>query len=270
MSADTACPMHKDEPHPRGHNPPGSGRRALPCLGSLIILALFLSGCRTPGASPTQAATAAPATTPTPTLAAVVSGVVNPTVTLAPAPLPTSTLAAVPTATITATVSPTPRLDQVVPTLQSPANNSSANGRATFRWAWNGPTLAANQGFEVRIWKEGQADHFGAAEPVRVTSALIDLNQAAGVRQGGVGTYLWTVAVVQLSPYKRIGKEASPRTLHIGGVPPTPSRSAAPLLGPDGWQRFAGVIGILSGSLLVGWLYLSGAFEAWLRRGRRP
>ena len=236
-----------------------SSRRARPFLGS-IILALLLTACRTPSAPPTLTAPAAPAAgmTPTPTLPAVLMGTTDPTVTLAPTPLPTSTLAVTPTAT--------PRLDQLAPTLDSPANNSAASGRTTFRWSWNGPMLAANQGFEVRVWKESQADHFGAAEPVRTTSAVIDLNQAAGVRQGGAGNYLWTVAVVQLNPYKRIGKEATPRALRIGGMPPTPSRSAAPVLGPGAAQRFAGTVGILSASLLVGWLYLSGALEAWLRR----
>jgi len=251
-------------------------RRARPFLGA-VILTLLLTACRTPSAPPTATAPAAPAAdvTTMPTLPAVVIGTTDPTVTLAPTPLPTSTLALTPTpttaSTATASVTPTatPRLDQLAPTLDSPANNSAASGRTTFRWSWNGPALAANQGFEVRVWKDGQADHFGAAEPVRTTSALIDLNQAAGVRQGGAGTYLWTVAVVQLNPYKRIGKEATPRSLRIGGAPPTPSRSAAPLIGPGAAQRFAGAVGLLSGSLLVGWLYLSGAFETWLRR-RRP
>ena len=259
--------------HDRSRRSPGP--RARPCLAGLIILALLLTGCGASSAPPTSAAPTAPAADMTSTLPAVVIGTTDPTVTLAPTPLPTSTLAVTPTpttaSTATASVTPTatPRLDQLAPTLDSPANNSAASGRTTFRWLWNGPALAANQGFEVRIWKERQADHFGAAEPVRTTSAVIDLNQAAGVRQGGVGTYLWTVAVVQLNPYKRIGKEATPRALRIGGMPPTPSRSAAPVIGPGAAQRFAGAVGILSGSLLVGWLYLSGAFEAWLRR-RRP
>ena len=241
------------------------GRRARLWLGAIIILILLLTGCRTSSAPPTSTAPTAPVAdvTPTPTLPAVVIGTTNPTVTLAPTPLPTSTLA------VTPTLTSTPRLDQVAPTLTSPANNISASGRTTFRWTWDGPVLTNNQGFEVRIWKESQADHFGADKPVRTTSVTIDLNQAAGVRQGGAGNYLWTVAVVQLNPYKRIGKEATPRTLRIGGVPPTPSRSAAPLIGPGAAQRFARALGILSGSLLVGWLYLSGALAAWLRR-RRP
>lgn len=264
---------HRRSTHDRSRRSPGP--RARLCLGAILILALLLTGCGAASAPPTSAAPTAPAADMTSTLPAVVIGTTNPTVTLAPLPLPTSTLAVTPTPTMassaTASVTPTstPRLDQVAPALDSPANNSAASGRTAFRWTWNGPALTNNQGFEVRIWKDGQADHFGAADPVRTTSAAIDLNQAAGVRQGGAGTYLWTVAVVQLNPYKRIGKEAAPRALRIGGLPATPSRSAAPLIGPGAAQRFAGAVGLLSGSLLVGWLYLSGAYEAWLRR-RRP
>ena len=240
------------------------GRRARSCFGAILLLTLLLTGCRAPAAAPTSVPPTAPPTGPssTPTLPPIVIGTVNPTVTLVAPRLPTSTLA--PTRTPTPTSAPAR-----APVLESPANGSQASGRTTFRWSWNGPALTSNQGFEVRVWKDGQADHFGAAEPVRTTSVTVDLNQAAGVRQGGAGVYLWTVAVVQLSPYKRIGKEASPRTLTIGGVPPTPSRSAAPLIGPDTLQRFAAAGGILSGSLLLAWLYLGGGLEAWLRRARR-
>ena len=247
----------------------GAGRS---CLVTIIALTLLLTGCRAPAAAPTAVPPTAPPTGPSsaPTLPPIVIGTVNPTGTLVTTRLPTSTLA--PTRTPTPVLPPTttPTSASIhVPQLESPATGSQASGRTTFRWSWNGPALTSNQGFEVRVWKEGQADHFGAAEPVRTTSVTVDLNQTAGVRQGGAGAYLWTVAVVQLNPYKRIGKEAPPRTLTIGGVPPTPSRSAAPLIAPDTLQRFAAAGGILSGSLLLAWLYLGGGLEAWLRRGRR-
>lgn len=232
-------------------------------LTGLALLILLLASCGSAAKTPAPDTPAIATATPSSTLAPVIAGTTGPTATLQPTSRPTSTLA--PTSTLTPT--PAPRLDQFVPTLVSPANGSSANGRTTFTWSWNGPTLGANQAFEVRIWKEGQADHFGAGDLVKTTSVTLDLNQATGVRQGGSGTYLWTVAVVQSSPYKRIGKEASPRTLQIGGVPPTPSRSAAPVIGPDALRRFASALGILSGSLLLAWLTLAGPLDAWLRRG---
>lgn len=89
------------------------------------------------------------------------------------------------------------------------------SGQTTFTWNWSSPALAANQGFEVRLWKEGQPDHYGANEPVRSTSVTFDVKGAYGVQQGGAGKYYWTVAVVQLNPYQRTGIEAAPRTLHV-------------------------------------------------------
>lgn len=105
------------------------------------------------------------------------------------------------------------------PVLVAPAANATVSGVTTFFWQWSGPALAPDQAFEVRLWKEGQADHYGAAEPVRTTSATFDVAGAYGVQRGGSGRYLWTVAVVQINPYQRTGQEASPRavTVQVGG-----------------------------------------------------
>ena len=103
------------------------------------------------------------------------------------------------------------------------------SGQATFAWRWDGPALAANQGFELRIWKDGQPVHYGAAEPTSSTSLAINLPAAHGVSQGGSGAYFWTVAVVQRNPYQPTGPEAAPRQLQVqmegggdgGGSAPT-------------------------------------------------
>lgn len=93
-----------------------------------------------------------------------------------------------------------------------------------FAWTWNGPSLDANQGFEVRIWKDGQPDHYGAADPVNTTTAAIRLTGAYGVQQGGSGTYFWTVAVVQRQPYQKLGPEPAPRMFtYFGGESATPT-----------------------------------------------
>ncbi len=114
------------------------------------------------------------------------------------------------------------------PILLSPPDAESVSGSATFAWRWNGPPLTDNQGFEVRIWKEGQPDHNGAAEPTNGTNLQINLSTAYGVAHGGAGDYFWTVAVVQRSPYQRTGPEAPPRRLRVqvgggegGGPAPT-------------------------------------------------
>lgn len=101
------------------------------------------------------------------------------------------------------------------PELIDPQDGLTAEGDVLFAWKWTGPALTANQGFEVRIWKQGQPDHYGAAAPVRTTNASIDVRGAYGVRTGGSGDFLWTVAIVQLNPYQRIGPEAPPRRLAI-------------------------------------------------------
>jgi len=169
----------------------------------------------TPPASATPTAEA----TPVPTLA--------PTFTLAPKPTsaPTNTLSQTPTYTPIPTKSQpsTPTVAVYpAPILVSPDNGASVSELVTFVWNWTGPALTADHGFEVRIWKEGQPDHYGAASTVRTTSATLNVRGAYGVQQGGSGRYLWTVAVVRLEPYQRIGSEAAPRTLEIWiGAPPT-------------------------------------------------
>ena len=109
----------------------------------------------------------------------------------------------------------------------SPEDGFSTSGPVTFVWRWSGPALGSNQGFEVRVWKQGQADHYGAADPEDGTSTAINLEGAYGVQQGGSGRYFWTVAVVQRSPYERIGPEATPRSL-LYSVSSPPSRTPTP------------------------------------------
>jgi hypothetical protein len=107
--------------------------------------------------------------------------------------------------------------------LVSPKNDDSTTGQVVFTWTWSGPALGPDYGFEVRLWKEGQPDHYGAAEPVNDTSVTINLRGAYGVTLGGEGAYWWTVAVVQRQPYAQVGAEAAPRKLNIGGgLPPPP------------------------------------------------
>jgi hypothetical protein len=93
--------------------------------------------------------------------------------------------------------------------------------------------LGDSQGFEVLIWKQGQ-EHLGAASAVDGSFREISINvaNAKNVSDAGTGDYFWTVVVVQLNPYARIGEEAAPRTIKVsvpkpngssndgGGAPP--------------------------------------------------
>ncbi len=126
-------------------------------------------------------------------------------------------------------VTPTPT-GLVAPILVSPADGTSVSGETTFSWLWPGPDLATNQAFEVRIWKEGQSDHYGATRLVRSTSVTFNVAGAYAVSKGGSGDYRWTVAVVPI-PYQPTGPEATPRMLRIelgggesGDATPTPTR----------------------------------------------
>jgi len=96
---------------------------------------------------------------------------------------------------------------------------------ADFQWKYTGPPLTANQGFELRIWKEGNADHPGAAPPVpyvadpnHVYSIYIgSIRAAPGIKDISETAWInvyWTVAVVQLDPYRRIGPEPKPFWIH--------------------------------------------------------
>ena len=196
----------------------------------------------------TPTATASVIATRSRTATAIPADTSTATATLTATPSPTRT----PTATVrpnntntpTATAKPinTPTLPALTgaPGLISPPANTTVSGMTTFYWQWSGPALAANQAFEVRLWKEGESEHYGAAEPVRTTSATLDVAGAYGVQQSGSGRYLWTVAVVQINPYQRTGQEAPARvvTVQVGGdtgpiqpmPPPGPTRSASDLI----------------------------------------
>lgn len=94
----------------------------------------------------------------------------------------------------------------------------------TFEWQWSGP-LPPDYGFEVRVWREGMP-------PTGVHNAVLDnqngtiknlgndtykletnIKDAFGVK-GQSGEYLWTVALVRISPkYTDLGLQAPPGRL---------------------------------------------------------
>ncbi len=184
----------------------------------------------TPADTPTHTATSTPTPTSTairaPTHTATSTSTATQTATVTPSWTPSPVLTFTPTPTRTplpTPPSPTPLPDTPppvslpAPTLVSPTSGSAASGQTSFAWNWNGPALTANQGFEVRLWRDGQPDHYGAAGIVQgATSKEIDVWTAYGVQQGGSGSYYWTVAVVEISPYRRTGPEAPPRPLQVG------------------------------------------------------
>jgi hypothetical protein len=97
-----------------------------------------------------------------------------------------------------------------------------------FEWEWTGE-LARDQGFEVRVWREDEEPtgvHDSRQDNLDgniislgegVYQFSVDISEAAGVR-GANGFYLWTVALVQVSPdYKDLGIQAEPELMYYDG-----------------------------------------------------
>jgi hypothetical protein len=172
---------------------------------------------------PAPSATASRAVTPVATASRAPTRGATATPQLKPTPAP---------AKATAVPSPRPQAARQAalpaPALIGPPDGVSASGPMRFEWTWSGPALNPNQGFEVRVWRQDQPEHYGAAAPVSETSATINVGGTYGVQQGGTGSYFWTVALVQRDPYVRLGPEAPPRTLLVtgggGGGGPEPTQ----------------------------------------------
>jgi hypothetical protein len=138
-----------------------------------------------------------------------------------PTPTPTSGATSPPTAT------PVPTLPAGQFVLLKPAGvGEPTYGPTEFEWRWNG-SVEPDQGFEVRVWREGEppAGVHNAVEDnstgkivalgENVYRLNVDISDAAGVRGRG-GEYLWTVVLVQISPeYRDLGTQAPPGRLRL-------------------------------------------------------
>jgi hypothetical protein len=145
-----------------------------------------------------------------------------PTVTPA---LSTSTPGLTPTASATST--PTTSLPAGTFVLLKPLDpTQSSFGPVDFEWQWTGP-VPLGYGFEVRVWREGEPvvgahdavldNQNGNVKSVGENKYALNTNikDAAGV-ENRAGEYLWTVALVQISPaYADLGQQASPARLRF-------------------------------------------------------
>lgn len=186
----------------------------------------------TPTLAPT--ATFTPELTPTPTLT------VSSSLTGTPVPAaPTNSLLALLTSTPTpmpalplespiATTGPTsPVLDGALILRKPVSLEEPSYGLTEFEWQWTGQELPPELGFEVRVWREGELPT-GAHDAVldnrqdqiesigqHTYRLSINIRDAFGVR-GRTGTYLWTVALVRVSPnYADLGQQAEPARLRF-------------------------------------------------------
>jgi len=196
-----------------------------------------------PLASPTPTATSTPmptdTSTPTAASTPVPTEIPIPTATFTPVPTntstPTATFTPVPVASPTSTPTPTSTplpIGQIVLLKPLPPDNTTA-GPTHFEWFYGG-TVQPGQGFEVRVWPEGSpplgAHDAGEANLKGWVISLgegkyaldIDISQSYGVK-GRAGEYLWSVALVQISPeYRDLGIQPEPSRLQF--VPPGPDK----------------------------------------------
>jgi tetratricopeptide (TPR) repeat protein len=203
-------------------------------------------------ATPSPTATVTATSTPVPPTATASS---SPTPTTTPVP-PTATPTASPSPAATSTAAtgtpspttPAPTATETIPggtfTLLSPISTAEPTyGPTDFEWEWTGP-LPPDTGFEVRVWREGEFPagvHNAVLDNQNGTVTTLDDNRyglkadiidAFGVR-GRSGIYLWTVALVKISPeYADLGQQAEPARLRLD-VPGT---------GGDGGDGGGGVV----------------------------
>jgi serine/threonine protein kinase len=180
-----------------------------------------------------------PTATNTPTLLPTPTSINPPPATNTPIPItatftplpPTSTLTPtppLPVAPPTATMTPTPPVLEGVLTLLKPLSlEEPSYGPTEFEWQWTGQDLPAEFGFEVRVWREGEPP-VGAHDAVQDNQQgrierladgayrlSINIRDAFGVR-GRTSQYLWTVALVRISPtYADLGRQAEPAYLRF-------------------------------------------------------
>ena len=84
-------------------------------------------------------------------------------------------------------------------------------GNRRFEWEWDHGDLDEGLAFDLLIWSEAENDldrslWRGVIKPLRETEAEVDVSGAPAVQEHGEGKYYWTVIVVQVEPYERIGQ----------------------------------------------------------------
>jgi serine/threonine protein phosphatase PrpC len=178
--------------------------------------------------SPTQTPVPSPSGT---SLGQTETPVLSPTVTLVPTRTSTPTVTSEPQSTqrpaVTSTGTSAPTLPAAQLVAPKEQDAESSTGEVTFRWTYPQP-LKAGQAFQVLIWKEGDTQHLGAAEPTLLTQQSINLD-AILVSRGGPGQYYrWSVVVVVKDTGEGLSAEAGPWRLYYIGPRGTPEPTVGP------------------------------------------
>jgi hypothetical protein len=143
---------------------------------------------------------------------------------------PTSTPTSAPgllVASPTPTVTPTATIAGVITLLSPLSLEEPSYGPTDFEWQWTGEAIPPEFGFEVRVWREGEAPagaHDAVQDNLRgrverldknIYRLSINIRDAFGVRRR-TGKYLWTVALIRISPaYADLKRQAEPTYLRF-------------------------------------------------------
>jgi len=180
----------------------------------------------TPTRTVAPTSTATPTWTITPTRTATPSRTTAPTRTATPTRTiaPTNTAAPSRTAVARATARPARPTSTAIsrtifvsaPALHAPARGQSVSGIVTFRWFPTGP-LPPGASYEVVWWNgdEPAASARGIAPPTSGYALEADVNALGRTGQLHGSRVLWTVLVVQTSPYARL---TSPDRSEVGEI----------------------------------------------------
>jgi hypothetical protein len=98
------------------------------------------------------------------------------------------------------------------PILLNPIKQNSVREPLQFEWEWAG-TLAGGHGFDVQVWKEGEAPA-GIAHPsfVVATGDGHYVLKLPSIPQSKGNDYHWTVRIVQIDTGREVGPSAVPNT----------------------------------------------------------
>jgi hypothetical protein len=136
-------------------------------------------------------------------------------VTLVPSPAATSQpppATATPTAVVSETAPITvPTHLMQAPVLVEPSPDAPLDGQVRFQWHWDGEPLTEGLAFDLLIWSEAEDEEhrgaraLGVIEPARILESDVDLDYVQSIMDHGGGRYYWTVIVVEVEPYERVG-----------------------------------------------------------------
>ena len=111
--------------------------------------------------------------------------------------------------------------DYPAPVLLHPGpGQTSADGKFTFRWQWDG-TLGEDECFEIVMSGKVDGGFLGAVECMPDTEHTFTVTSAGPIKHGPGGEYFWTVRVNRQLPSEEwitVSATEEPRLVKVGDV----------------------------------------------------